>query len=177
MRALNTSSKRFTSNGSVIDRTRRNHGLEHATLHVLSQRQHRRSLAGHSDPGGFWLIGDVSIEEVQEAVEDALARLRAGERTLAIHQNCGTNFVTAGVMAGLAAGVAMFGAGNRWRDKVERLPLAMVLATLAMILGFPVGMFLQERLTTSAQPGDLRVVEIFCNQRGGFKAYRVVTRG
>ena len=80
----------------VISRVQRNHGLEHATLHILSQRYPKQSLAGHSDTAGFWIIGDVTIEDVYESVEEALSRLRNGEKHLAVHRNCGTNFVTSG---------------------------------------------------------------------------------
>lgn len=160
----------------IVSRVRRNHGLEHATLHILSQRYPKRSLAGHSDTGGFWIIGDVSIEDVYEAVEDALSRLRNGEKHLAVHSNCGTNFVTSGVLAGLAAVAAMFGVGSRMRDKLERLPLAMFVATLALIFSQPLGFLIQERVTTSAEPGRLQVIEIVASRRGRMKAHRVTTR-
>ena len=51
----------------IISRVRRNHGLEHATLHVLAERHPGLSIAGHSNPGGFWILGDVSTEEVRSA--------------------------------------------------------------------------------------------------------------
>lgn len=161
----------------MISRIRRNHGLEHATLHVLAERLPNLNMAGHSDTGGFWLIGEISRDEVERAIEEALRRMRAGERHLAVHQNCGTNFVTAGTLAGLAAGLAMFGAGRRLRDKLERLPLAMTMATLALIFGRPLGTLMQERVTTSGDPGSLEVTRIMENRRGRIKAYRVVTRG
>jgi hypothetical protein len=132
-------------------------------------------LAGHSDAGGFWVLGDVSIEDVQSAVEEALSRLRAGEHKLAIHPNCGTNFATAGVLAGLSAGMAILG-GRSKRDRIERLPLAALMATLALIIAQPLGTRIQEHITTSGDPGDLRVVEIVANCRGRWKAHRVVTR-
>jgi hypothetical protein len=160
----------------LVSRVQRNHGLEHATLHVLSQRHPKRSLAGHSDVRGFWIIGDVPIEDVYEAVEEAIERLRKGERQLAIHRNCGTNYVTSGVLAGLAAGAAMFGVGKRVRDKLERLPLAMFVATLALIFSQPLGLLLQERVTTSPEPGNLQVVEIVTSRRGRMKAHRITTR-
>jgi hypothetical protein len=160
----------------VISRVRRNHGLEHATLHILSQRYPKRSLAGHSDTRGFWVIGDVSIEDVYEAVEEALSRLQNGEKHLAVHSNCGTNFVTSGVLAGLAAVIAMFGVGSRTRDKLERLPVAMFMATLALIFSQPLGFFLQRRVTTSAEPGTLQVVEIVASRKGRMKAHRITTR-
>lgn len=159
-----------------ISRIRRNHGLEHATLHVLSKRYPKRNLAGHSDTGGFWILGDVALDDVYEAVEEALSRLRSGETNLAVHRNCGTNFVTSGILAGLAAGAAMFGAGNRTRDKLERLPAAMFFATLALIFSQPLGFLIQERVTTSPEMGDLQVVEIIATKRGKMKAHRVSTR-
>jgi hypothetical protein len=156
--------------------TRRNHGLEHATLHVLAQRRPRQSFAGHSDPGGFWILGNVSSEELRSAIDEALARLRRGERHLATHPNCGTNFITAGTLAGLAGALAMFGAGRRTREKLERLPLAFTLATLALMVAQPLGLQLQARLTTSADPGDLCVVEIQTTRRGQVQAHRVLTQ-
>lgn len=160
-----------------ISRVRRNHGLEHATLHILAEQHPRTSLAGHSDLGGFWILGEVDIEEIQNAVDQALKRLQNGEEELAVHPNCGTNFVTAGTFAGVAASMAMFGAGKRFRDKLERIPLAASLATLALMLAQPVGLQVQERVTTSGKPGELQVVEIFASQRGRIKAHRVLTRG
>jgi Domain of unknown function (DUF6391) len=160
-----------------VSRIRRNHGLEHATLHVLSERFPRTSLAGHSDAGGFWILGDISQDDLQEAVTTALARLKSGEVELAVHPNCGTNFVTSGTFAGIAASMAMFGAGKRMRDKLERVPLAASLATLALVAAQPLGLYLQEKYTTSGIPGDLKIVEISQSPRKQINAYRVSTRG
>jgi hypothetical protein len=162
-------------------RIRRNHGLEHATLNILSQRFPHLHLAGHSDFKGFWIVGDVPIEAVRDAAEEALSRMRAGESRLAVHHNCGTNYVTSGMLAGVAGVIAMIGVGRRWRDKLERLPLAMSLATLALIVGMPLGTLVQARVTTSGDPGDMHIVEIMTKLRGpadgGLKAHRVITRG
>lgn len=160
-----------------VSRIRRNHGLEHATLHVLSNLYPRTSMAGHSDMGGFWIIGDVEQEDVRLAVNEALSRMRAGEEDLAVHPNCGTNFVTAGTLAGVAASLAMFGAGKRLRDKMERFPLAASLATMALMMAQPVGLKIQEQVTTSGKPLSLNVVDIIPSNRGRMKAYRVVTEG
>lgn len=159
-----------------FSRVRRNHGLEHATLHILAERHPGQPMAGHSDFAGFWIVGDLEIDDLQSAVEEALSRLNSGEGKLAIHENCGTNFATAGVLAGSAAFVAMSGAGKRFRDKLERLPLAMTLATVALILAQPLGLAVQENVTTSGRPGALRVVKITA-QPGRIKAHRIVTAG
>ncbi len=161
----------------VISRIRRNHGLEHATLHVLAEKNTARNMGGHSNPTGFWLVGDIPTEEVQEAAREALRRLRAGDRHLAVHPGCGTNFATAGTMAGLAGVAGMWGVGARKRDKLERLPLVATLATLALIFAQPFGNVLQKHITTSGDPGDLEIVEISLSQRGRVKAHRVITRG
>jgi hypothetical protein len=159
-----------------LGQIRRNHGLEHATLHVLAQRHSRLAAAGHSDMGGFWILANVSTEEIRSAVEEALGRLRSGESQLAVHPNCGTNLVTAGTLAGLAGALAMLGVGGRGRDKLERVPLAISLATLALIASQPVGLFLQGRVTTSGDPASLQVLEIRTTQRGRVQAHRVITR-
>ncbi len=161
----------------AVSSIRRNHGLEHATLHILSQRYPGLSLAGHSSSTGFWLLGDVPTEAVGSAVDEALQRMRAGEHKLAVHANCGTNFVTAGTVAGLAGAAAMFGVGRQFKDKLERLPLAASLATIGLILAQPLGLLVQERITTSGQPGDLEVVNIKATRRGRIQAHRITTRG
>lgn len=161
----------------VVSRIRRNHGLEHATLHVLAQRNPRLNMAGHSTAAGFRLVGNISTEAVQAAVDEALTRLRTGERQLAIHPNCGTNFVTAGMLSGLAGASAMLGVGSRTRDKLERLPLAAMLATMALIAALPLGLQIQREVTTSGEPGDLKVVSISRTERGGLVIHFVQTQG
>ena len=164
-------------NTPYLSRLRRNHGLEHATLTVLSRSYPGIRLTGHSDTAGFWLIGNVPSGAVQSAVQEALERLKAGERNLALHPNCGTNFVTSGTLAALAAFIAFFGAGRRFRDRLERLPLAAALSVLALILANPVGMTLQREVTTSGAPGSLVVVRIESRRRGRWASHRVITRG
>lgn len=144
----------------TLSRIRRNHGLEHATLHLLGERFSNVPIAGHSDSRGFWIIGNIPAEAVSVAAQDALQRLRAGQRQLAVHPNCGTNFATSGIFAGTAAWLTMLGGSRRLRDRLERLPVVIVMATLALFISRPVGMLLQERLTTSGDPGELQLVEV-----------------
>ena len=160
-----------------VSRIRRNHGLEHATLHVLAERQRRRLMAGYSNLSGFWIVGEVATEELESAVREALQRMRDGEKILAVHPNCGTNFVVAGLMAGAFASLAMFGSGRRLRDQFERMPLAIILATLALIAAQPLGIFLQETITTSGDPGSMEVGEVIPAAFGNLQAHRVLTRG
>lgn len=161
----------------MFSRIRRNHGLEHATLQMLSKRMPDQPMAGYSYNGGFWLIGDVPTETLQSAVEEALARLRNGEHGLAVHPGCGTNYLAAGLLAGLGSGLAMLGVGNRRQDKLERLPLAVAFATLGVIFSQPLGRRLQEHVTTDGVPGDLHVVEIMRYEQGRFVIQHIRTRG
>jgi len=160
----------------VFSRLRRNHGLEHATITILSQRFPYRPLAGYSFPFGFFLLGDIPTEHVREAVIQALARMINGEHYLAVHPNCGTNYVASGVVAGALAWLAMAGAKDK-RDRVERLPLVMALAILGFIISQPLGPKIQERITTSGDPQGLSVVDIVPLQLGRLSVHRVITQG
>jgi len=159
-----------------ISRIRRNHGLEHATLTTLAHRNPRQPMAGYSDLGGFWIIGNVETETMAEAVTEALDRLRKGEQGLAVHPNCGTNFVTAGILAGTAGALAMLGSGKRIRDKLERLPVAALLATFALIVAQPLALLLQARFTTCGEPGTLAVTQILRQEQGKLVLHRISTR-
>jgi hypothetical protein len=151
----------------LILSTRRNHGLEHATIHVLSMLKPGRPLAGRSTPFGFYIYGDVNDEEVQTA---ALTRLERGEKRLAIHPGCGTNYLTSGAAASLGA-LAVLSIGDR-KARWSRLPDVLIAATLALIVSQPIGPKLQEHITTCADMGDLEIVAV---RRLGPKAHYVET--
>ena len=159
-----------------ISHIRRNHGLEHATLHILANRFPGRKMGGYSDFKGFWLMTDLSQEQVSEATHEALQRMKAGEHHLAVHPNCGTNFATAGSLAGLAGVFGMVGVGTRKRDKIERLPLVATLATLTLILAQPLGLQVQKHLTTNGKPGNLEIVGVEAVKRSRITTYRILTQ-
>ncbi len=138
----------------LVARVRRNHALEHATIHVLSEKHRPMNVVGRSAFNGFYLYGDLSTELVIEAVNEAYDRLRAGEHQLAIHPNCGTNLVTAGSLAGLATFAVL---GNSKRRGLNLLPNALLAATAALVLAQPIGPRLQAHVTTMADLGDMRI--------------------
>ena len=161
---------------SFFSRIRRNHGLEHATLTTLARRFPRQPMAGYSDLGGFWIVGNLDTEAVAEAAMEALERLRKGERALAIHPNCGTNFAVAGTLAGLAGAATMLVGGTR-KQKLERLPLAAVLATVMLVAAQPLAYQVQSRLTTSGEPGGLNITDVLRQEQGKMVLHRVHTQG
>lgn len=148
-------------NSPSLARLRRNHALEHATIHLLSRRHPGLLLIGRSDRGGFTLYGRVETEALRATAEEALERLRRGEALLAVHPQCGTSLVTAGALAALAAFAALGGRRRgSWRHQVDRLPLAMLASTLALAVAQPLGLALQRSLTTMPDPGGLRIGSI-----------------
>ncbi len=171
-----TDSQQPLSASSAISRMRRNHALEHATIHLLSARPTRTLLVGRSDPSGFYLYGRVPTEAVEAAVREALARLQRGEGYLAVHPNCGTSLLTAGT---LASGAVLFSVagrqGDRWKDRLARFPLAVVLTTLALIVAQPLGIALQRHVTTLADPQDLRIVDVLRINQGRAIVHRIRT--
>ncbi|NLN70300.1 MAG: hypothetical protein GX142_05895 [Chloroflexi bacterium] len=160
-----------------ISRTRRNHGLEHATLHVLSQRFPGLRLGGISSPRGYTIVGNVSAEDVAEAAIEALKRLRAGEADLAQHPNCGTNFAIPGAFAGLAGWLATLGSDKSFKSKLERLPLVIIMASVALILTYPLGPVIQKRVTASGDPQGLELERVETSIRAGLRLNHVTTRG
>ena len=139
-----------------ILRTRRNHALEHATIHILSRE--KRSLSGHSSDNGFVLYGEAPRASVDAAVKEALERMAAGERSLALHPDCGTNLVSAGFLFALAGWLAF--AGRGWRVGWSRLPQTTLMMMALVFLSKPLGMSLQRHITTEADLGDMQLVSI-----------------
>src|SRR5262245_49956230 len=104
----------------TISRIRRNHGLEHATIHVLSEKHTNFSAQGHSGHRGFHLniYGNISEEAITNAVEEAYRRMKNGESHLAVHPNCGTVLLTTATLATLAAQLA-FGMEQRRQNRAQ----------------------------------------------------------
>jgi hypothetical protein len=146
-------------------------------MNVLATQHPGLKLAGYSSPSGFWIVGNVPTETLADAVVEALHRLRAGEEHLAIHPNCGTNVVTSGILAGLAGGLAMAGSGRSIRRKLERLPVAILFATLAVLASRSFGPIMQQHMTTSGKPGNLQVTSVMRGIQRGVIAHKVTTRG
>jgi hypothetical protein len=147
-------------NNPYIRRVRRNHGLEHATVHVLSGRVKNLAVAGRSDANGFWLIGSVETQDVEAAAHEALRRMQNGEHNLAVHPNCGTGLLTTGVMASLAGLVGTIGLRRSMTDYMLRLPTIVLLTIGAIVVAQPLGLKFQEHFTTLGDPGDLQITGI-----------------
>ena len=91
--------------------------------------------------------------------------MRNGESRLAVHPGCGTNYVVAGALAGTLAWLGMTGA-KTGRQRLERLPLMILLSMLGFIVSQPLAPVIQQRITTSGDPGSLAIVEVYRGSQG-----------
>jgi hypothetical protein len=162
----------------LVAQVRRNHALEHATIHILTERNPRRHLMGRTTGCGFHLLGEVETKEVADAVSEALARLQRGEHSLAIHTRCGTNLATAGVLAGLSSFVAMLPAEatGHSKSRLARLPQIILAATIAVIAAQPLGLAVQRYVTTLPEVEGMTVEEITRQRRGQVLVHHVRLR-
>ena len=157
-----------------VSLVRRNHGLEHATLNLLSKRQ-PGSFAGYSDAKGIWIIGNVSTDLLLETAQEALKRMNNGEHGLAIHPYCGTNFVTTGVIAGTLAWLFSLGKANSFSKKLDRWSTLVLAVTAGAVLAHSLGPKMQEKVTTSGVPGSLVIKQIIRYERNGPALHRILT--
>jgi hypothetical protein len=119
------------------------------------EREPGRKFNGFSTDDGFFVQGVRSTEEVDNAAREALRRLRAGEKKLAIHRNCGTTIVAANLLAAVfflgAVGVGFYLGGNL----LYLLILGGVILSFA--LRVPLSLFLQRFVTTDADLSNAEV--------------------
>ena len=137
----------------LIDRVRQNHAIEHATIAVLGRKHDQFGrLGGSAKQDGFFVYGPTTADRIEEAANEAVERLRAGESHLAISPFCGTNFLLGGMTTALLTGMIL---GTR--NRVGRLPQAMGLSALALIGSFRAGGYVQRKWTTKADIGGLEI--------------------
>jgi hypothetical protein len=156
----------------LVARVRRNHALEHATIHVLTEKHRPVRVVGRSTLYGFYLYGNLTAPMVSEAAHEALARLQAGEHHLAVHPNCGTNLVASGSLAGLATFAVL---SNSKKRRLDLLPSAFLAATTALLLAQPIGPLLQARVTTLADLSNLTITDVRRQERGNTVVHFVAT--
>jgi hypothetical protein len=155
----------------LILETRRNHALEHATLHILARKYHI-PMAGHSNPTGFFLLGDIQLEDIADAATEAMSRLKAGESGLAVHEGCGTNLVVSALLPATFAWAPLRGARSTfWR--VWLMPLAIVFGVFGYFLSKPLGPWLQANITTEADLGNMQITDILFVRKG---VHRIITK-
>ncbi|MGB0386817.1 MAG: DUF6391 domain-containing protein [Ardenticatenaceae bacterium] len=143
--------------GTIFDkRRRRNHALEHATVHILEQRYSANlPIGAFAEPDGFFIQGALQPQLVLNAAKEGLQRLQAGETQLALHPRCGTMivsglFISPITFFGMLIGMNDFGFFS--------VLFAMFVAIIAArVLAQPVGLLLQRTITTSTDVQGLYI--------------------
>ena len=160
----------------AVDRTRRNHGLEHATLTMLARRNPQLRLVGRSTAAGFYLYGNVSTEAVQVRWPKPSSTCRTARpswpstrtaaptlSSLASRPPAPPTSVSSAPITG-----ASVGAGCPWWPSFPPWPSWP---------RQPVGLAVQRDITTSGDMRDLAVTRIERNQTGAFVTHFVGTEG
>ena len=142
-----------------IRKTRRNHGLEHATVHMMQRKVKDLRVSGWSMPFGFVLVHNAPADVTEAAAEDALKRMKKGDHDLAVHPNCGTNLITTGVLTTLVGLVFL-----RRRLTGPRLNAALFWMIVAVMMGQPLGMRVQKHFATEGDPGDMIIKDVFTSE-------------
>jgi hypothetical protein len=140
----------------LVKRVRRNHALEHATIHMLNRQQY--ILSGIASAGGYTIYGEVPSEKVEQAAHEALKRLRSGQAQLALHPHCGTNLVTGGLLMTTIGALGF--AGTKRSSLLDRFPIVLLFMMLASLYSLPLGMAVQQHITTESDPGDMQLITV-----------------
>jgi hypothetical protein len=156
--------------------TRRNHALEHATIHILARQNPHLSLIGRSDWQGYSIYGQVETRLVEQAAHEALGRLQAGEHQLAVHPRCGTVLATTSVLSGMAAFLTLGFGRSRARFRWSSLPEVLLATTVAVLIAQPLGLLVEQHITTASDVSDLRIARVFQQRGGSLPIHRVDTR-
>lgn len=155
------------------EKTKRNHGLEHATIALLLLPSvSGRPVAGYSIPAGFLVLGDIPTRQVEESAHEALRRMQAGEGDFAVSPFCGTNIVVGAGLATAAslAGYRIAGGGSRGLSR------AFSNTMFAIVASRPLGRIVQQRCTTSADVGSMSIRSVTPHRLGPVTMHWVATR-
>src|SRR5260370_40286356 len=137
-------------------RVRQNHALEHATITILSTYLPDLRASARSTSDGFTVFGDIDLGLLQRALDEALSRLQAGEASLAIHPNCGTNLVVG--MSLLALGTVLGMTSSRARTRAASAAFSSV---AGIAVARPLGGGGQKYVTTFPAPRGGGVAGIY----------------
>ena len=166
--------KIITVPANVISHIRKNHAMEHASIHLLSESMPNVTFSGYSFVKGFWILGKAELQDVQKAVEMAYARLKNGESKLAIHPNCGTNLAVIGLCTAAAAMITTY--GEKEDDSAMSNFSAFATAgMLGALAGKPLGPKVQKKITTDPDVRNLTIVSINCSSFRGTPVFFVET--
>ena len=137
----------------LVRRVRQNHAIEHGTIAVLLGRGKPTPLGGYSTARGFFIYGDVSTDDVVSAANQALERMRSGEKDLAVSPYCGTNMAVGALLSAAVVGLVM----GRSRRRLGGLPMLALGIGGSLWLRRPLGEAVQRRFTTLSEVAGVSI--------------------
>ena len=121
--------------------------MEHATIGLLLEEGNvKPPIAGYATPFGFFVLGKVNSNHLNEAVRTAIRRLQDGEADLAVSPFCGTNLLVAATLASLCVIITI-----RGNSPIKKLPAAISSTLLGLVASQPIGRLIQQHVTTNAR--------------------------
>lgn len=156
---------------SALQRTRRNHAIEHAAMHMLSRAGVATRLAARSDWRGLTFYGDIDSATLKRAINGGLLALETGNRGLAVHPRCGS-MVSVSFLLGLLT-VWLAQSGLRRGVSLARALLTLAGIASATLLARPLGESVQAHVLTSTSVGDARLITIRPSRLGPLTLHRV----
>lgn len=153
-------------------RLRQNHALEHATIAILQERDPRVRIIARSTSKGFRLYGTVEADAVRQAVDEAMRRLRGGEKSLAITQRCGTT-----VAVGVLVGTLGLWLNEFMRSPRQKVALGIATSLAIAISSQPVGLLAQRHITTESRLDGLSLRDVRGRSLGKSNWLEVRTAG
>ena len=156
---------------ALLQRIRRNHAIEHATLHMLARSTARVRLLGQSDAGGITFYGDADDAQLRQALDQGLRALQAGAAELAVHPRCGSGVTVTGLLALVPAWVLLTELERR-RPSL-RVPLALLGLVSAAVLAPPLALTAQACVFTEAEVASARILSLTRYQFGDLSVRRV----
>jgi hypothetical protein len=134
---------------------RQNHALEHATIVLLSRKFPDVRFSGISFAAGFFVFGEVPIAEILPTAQEALHLLRTTRPDLAVNERCGTNLAVSGALTGLAAMAVA-----KMRRPFSTANNVILASTAAMIIARPLGLKVQQYITTQTPNSSLQILGV-----------------
>jgi len=161
-------------------KTRVIHGLEHAAAKILEE-QKTTVHGGLTHDGYFEIYVDKARSEahqaaaVRRAANAAIRRVRAGERHLAFHRNCGTSMLVTAILVALIATASTLVGLFMTVSPRALLALGASYVVLLLLGARPLGLLAQRLLTVSTTFRSARILRIVRSHiaRGEVERYDV----
>ena len=158
-------------NLTFINKVRRNHAIEHATVAVMAEQGLQGFIAGYATNNGFWLFSKAPKPEVKIATLNALERLYKGENSLSVSKNCGTNIALTVIMTDL-----LFQLYRRiTKSKSPDLGPRILIAAASIAISNPLGLKIQQYFTTLSDVKQVRIVGVDTYKLGKMFLHKVHT--